>query len=267
MEFIKNLPENGDFIDSIKSWTTQGLTYTYLASLFNCRARNIINACKYGNPPKWMLGVYAQLKERLDQEASDSGTADMRDYITRLAHYSAAVERVKSNWRFPFRGFPQPEQRHFADAEAVAKAGGIPALSLELLKCDFYIKRIASWKMFRAKYRIRDFNIPNWCGLWGWLDLWNDALNNSKGGRMFLFNHAELTQKYLNRKKEVIKDARNDIFSRIDKLRAESANDRGKQEATVPEYLYERKSHCVSKALKSGRCKVPMYKLDYNTKA
>lgn len=253
----------GDFIDDMKALRSKGMTVIYLASQFGLRASQLKRYLDWGRVPKWLLQRYADQKERLFEEAKDSEIADLRDFITRLAHYMAARERCDVNWRFPFNRFPEPEEKHTKQAEDIGRTGSTPALALALLKQDFHIKRLASYKMFHSMYRVRDFNIPNWPGLWGWLDLWCHALKSTVNGRKFLHEYARLTWRWLNQGRRVT-DERQDIFERIDRIHGES--DAVEEVATVPDWYVERKSNSVLEALRSGRRQASGFKLAYNPK-
>lgn len=263
MEEIREL-QNGDFIDGVKELNRKGLRLQYIASLFQWKTAKLQRYLKWGHVPKWALVRFGDLKEHLESEAKDAEIKDFRDFVNRLAHYSASAERVGVNWRFPFNGFPEPEKKHVKEAEDIARAGGMPSLALELLKHDFYIKRLASYKMFHSFYRIRDFNIPNWCGLWGWLDLWADALSQTQSGRNFLKNYCRKTWRWLNRKRKV-RDERSDIFRKLEQLHEES-DETQVQADEPPEGYIRAKGNKISQALRSGRGEVAQYKLQYPEK-
>ena len=252
----------GDFLDGIKHLRSKGMTLIYIASQFGLRPASLRRYLDWGRPPGWLIGKYADNRERLEAEAEDAEIADSRDFITRLAHYMASEERVDVNWRFPFNKFPEPEEKHTKAAEDIGRAGSVPALALELLKRDFHIKRTASFKMFQAQYRIRDFAIPNWCGLWGWLDLWCHALRTTRQGRRFLHYYAGLSWRWIHKDREVT-DERSDVFARIDRLHRESAESVA---GDVPEWYTERKSDAILKALRSGRGQVAQFRLENHSR-
>ena len=257
----------GDVLDGIKELRSKGLTMTYIASQLDIVPQALKRYIKWGRLPIWLCERFEAVQERLDKEAADGEIADLRDFITRLAHYMAACEVIKKRWRFPFHGFPEPEQRHIEAAELIARTGNVQQLALALLERDFFIKRFASYKMFCSENRVRDHQVPNWPGLWGWLDIWNHLISRSLRGRIFLKRYALRIWQWKTRDwKKEITDDRSEIFDRIDRLTTDDGPDTD-TEREPPEWYVQRKGNSISKALGSGRGKNAGYRLEYSKKA